>query len=653
MSTLQTELAMLSASGQTIALPAQHLSHYPEIKSLLEKASGRYVSRRKEFVFEDGIDVPDVLRRLVAGETINHKQEHQFFATPEAKARELVDYLELQLGTLQGKRILEPSAGDGRMADLARARGAEVVTIEAWSVNAQKLRAKGYDVIERDFLTVTPEEIGEFDGVLANPPFTKDQDIAHFRHMCNFVRPGGAMAVITSPAWYHGRTKAHVEFREFLDTLNVEPRQIPAGTFKESGTGTATMQLEVRDFQPRTRVDHSQVDRKQPAARKPAPRVAQDTRQANAEGAQEPKRSTGKRTKKAESAATPAGPENRAKNIVSMMNTLGRRHGAHKVFRDFVTLAACAISNSVDKAKFEEREKMYMDTVRQYEREEVQVFPQMLAELVMLFEEGGMSDALGKLYMQLDLGNSSAGQYWTPYEVCKMMAKISYFGGGDDEGTKAKVKEKGFVRISDPTSGGGAMLIAFADAMHEEGINYQQHMHASAIDLDFTAAMISYVQLSLLHIPAVVQHGNSLSMETYSTWFTPAHIMGNWSYKLRRREQEDRLAEEAAKAEADAAAALAQEASVAAAAGLTAAVEAAAQAEEDARAAMPAEADDAPAVQSSAPAVPPAPPAPPAPRVAQAHDLVIDRMWQMAGFGFGHAADSLEEDTEPQMTLPL
>lgn len=43
---------------------------------------------------------------------------------------------------------------------------------------------------------------------------------------------------------------------------------------------------------------------------------------------------------------------------------------------------------------------------------------------------------------------------------------------------------------------------------------------------------MAYVQLSLLHIPAVVIHGNTLALEERSHWLTPAHIMGGWEWKL-------------------------------------------------------------------------------------------------------------------------
>jgi len=52
-----------------------------------------------------------------------------------------------------------------------------------------------------------------------------------------------------------------------------------------------------------------------------------------------------------------------------------------------------------------------------------------------------------------------------------------------------------------------------------------------------TAVHMAYIQLSLLHIPALVVHGNSLSAETWSAWMTPAHVLGLWDIQLRRQEE--------------------------------------------------------------------------------------------------------------------
>lgn len=245
--TVAQELALMTVVDGKLQLPTQQLAHYDDISRLIGKAGGRYVTGRKQFVFDAGIDCADVLRRLVAGETVNFQQQYQFFATPEAKAVEAAREVEKTLGTLRGRRVLEPSAGEGALANAARRMGADVVAIEAWNVNAIKLRAQGYDVIERDFLSVTPAEIGKFDAILANPPFTKNQDIQHAMHMFQFIRPGGALSIIMSTAWLEGKTKAHAQFKEFLATQNVTVTEIEAGAFKESGTPVPTVRLDFRE----------------------------------------------------------------------------------------------------------------------------------------------------------------------------------------------------------------------------------------------------------------------------------------------------------------------------------------------------------------------------------------------------------------------
>ena len=246
--TIEQELALLTVDGAKLQLPKQQLVHYDDISQRLGKAGGRYTTgRTKYFVFDEGVDCGELLRRLVAGETVNFQQEYQFFATPEGMAVEAAEKIRSTLGTLRGKRGLEPSAGTGALANVARKMGADMVVIEAWNVNAIKLRAQGYGVIERDFLTVTPEEIGTFDFVLANPPFTRNQDIQHVMHMLQFIRPGGALSVIMSTGWLEGKTKVHAQFKEFLGTQDVTVTAIEAGAFKESGTVVPTVRLDFRD----------------------------------------------------------------------------------------------------------------------------------------------------------------------------------------------------------------------------------------------------------------------------------------------------------------------------------------------------------------------------------------------------------------------
>ena len=65
------------------------------------------------------------------------------------------------------------------------------------------------------------------------------------------------------------------------------------------------------------------------------------------------------------------------------------------------------------------------------------------------------------------------------------------------------------------------------NALKEKGYNPQKQLLVIAQDLDIKAVHMSYIQLSLLGIPAVVYHMNTLSLEAYSEWKTPFWIINN------------------------------------------------------------------------------------------------------------------------------
>jgi type I restriction-modification system DNA methylase subunit len=212
------------------------------------------------------------------------------------------------------------------------------------------------------------------------------------------------------------------------------------------------------------------------------------------------------------------------KNLIKLIEQVSYRHSTWKVFSDFVELASLSISNSVDKTQYETREKRYLEIIKTYERTEGELFPKMLGELILALEDK-MTDILGEIFMELELGNKWKGQFFTPMSVCKMTAQVLL------ENVESIIQEKGFVTISEPACGGGALIIALADVMKDKNINYQQTMKVTAVDLDIKAVHMCYLQLSLLGIPAIILHGNTLSLDVYSQWKTPAYILGGWWYR--------------------------------------------------------------------------------------------------------------------------
>ena len=222
------------------------------------------------------------------------------------------------------------------------------------------------------------------------------------------------------------------------------------------------------------------------------------------------------------------------KELTKLLNSFYGRHSHWQVFSDFCEMGAIAMSNAVDLAQREKREERYLQIVKGYSRDELDNFSHGLAHLTMALE-GGFSDVLGHTFHDLELHNKWAGQFFTPYDLSRMMARMTI---ADSEDLKARIAERGFVTAQEPAVGSGSMVIALAQEMRDAGVNYQQHLHVTAIDVDVKCVHMAYLQFALLHIPAVIIHGNTLALEEYSHWYTPAHIMGGWNWKLRRRSEE-------------------------------------------------------------------------------------------------------------------
>lgn len=197
-----------------------------------------------------------------------------------------------------------------------------------------------------------------------------------------------------------------------------------------------------------------------------------------------------------------------------------------EVFRDWVECSAICLANTVSPDP--DRESCYMRHVERYGPESMTAFARALAALIESMEREP-EDLLGRLFMSLDFGNQYMGQFFTPYHLCQAMAQMAF--------SKAEVEkhvaDKGYITGNDPACGGGGQLVALAMTMKEHGFNPQQQLHVTAQDLDITCVHMTYIQLALLGIPGIVYHMNTLSLETFSVWHTPFHVIGGW--ELRRR----------------------------------------------------------------------------------------------------------------------
>ncbi len=232
MNELQTSLSKCLYAANTVYLPTEQLPNYSDLRKALISAGASY--QRNTFVFPN--DAKPYLDRLMGGESVNIKKEFQFFATPAGLAAQMVEMADVN----NYQRILEPSAGQGSIIKAIHAAcSVQVDYCELMDVNRSVLAdLSGCNLIAEDFMELGKH--GYYDRIIANPPFTKNQDIDHIRHMVKHLKEGGRIVTIASNSWRTGSQKKQIEFRQWLDDLGAVVEDIEAGTFSESGTKIAT-----------------------------------------------------------------------------------------------------------------------------------------------------------------------------------------------------------------------------------------------------------------------------------------------------------------------------------------------------------------------------------------------------------------------------
>lgn len=121
------------------------------------------------------------------------------FQTPVELARKVAGMVPLR------GRILEPSAGLGRLYRAIREVSADPVTLVE---NSTEIAGELYAMTEEDdnarlivadFLETDADRLGGlFDAVVMNPPFKMGRDIKHVRHALSLLAPGGHLVSIVA-----------------------------------------------------------------------------------------------------------------------------------------------------------------------------------------------------------------------------------------------------------------------------------------------------------------------------------------------------------------------------------------------------------------------------------------------------------------------
>lgn len=189
--------------------------------------------------------------------------------------------------------------------------------------------------------------------------------------------------------------------------------------------------------------------------------------------------------------------------IVKKIHEMAKYYSAHQVFRDWIEVYALSIANFCEPKGtpvWEKREQQYLSTIGKYQEQEILGFTELGGMLALALEED-ISDVLGAVYMGLETSSKVTGQFFTPDNISRLVSKMM-----DDEVVLTDMP----IKLYEPACGSSGMIIAYARALRDKDINYQRLLDIKASDIDFACVYMSYIQLSLLGIKAVIARQDSL-----------------------------------------------------------------------------------------------------------------------------------------------
>lgn len=209
-----------------------------------------------------------------------------------------------------------------------------------------------------------------------------------------------------------------------------------------------------------------------------------------------------------------------------------------EVWADFTAMSALVLANAFDQqgSVHDDREQQYINTVRRYSKSDLDIFSKLFAVTMEALEDDPNQDFLGEMFMGLNLSSHWKGQFFTPYNVCRMTAEMQI------DGIEAHIERQGWVGINDPCCGAGALLVAARNALVRRKLGPTQALFV-AQDIDRTAALMCYVQLSLLGCAGYVVVADSIRypitgprkspllispMPEQEVWLMPAFYNETW-----------------------------------------------------------------------------------------------------------------------------
>lgn len=174
------------------------------------------------------------LRDLIFNARLHQEGDIQF--TPEALAKEVVALS----GIDSDSHVLEPEAGIGSIADAVKEVTDQVDCIERMAAFREILQRKKHNLIAYDLLETESKPV--YDAVLMNPPFSEECE--HIQKAFEFVRPGGSLVAVCSPAIQWKNTRRYTQFRDWLAEHTHSFSKLSGSKFEMTGVNTVILVMD-------------------------------------------------------------------------------------------------------------------------------------------------------------------------------------------------------------------------------------------------------------------------------------------------------------------------------------------------------------------------------------------------------------------------
>lgn len=176
------------------------------------------------------------------------------------------------------------------------------------------------------------------------------------------------------------------------------------------------------------------------------------------------------------------------------LEELAYRKSRYDVFDDFLTMIVCALSMG-------RKEDEYLRTVKDYTREELDLFCQAFASVVIQMEYNPLVDPFGD-YFEEFLSNGKNGQFFTPNGVCDLMASIVAV---DEKEESDSIKT-----VYDPTCGSGRLLLSAAKK--------DRKRYFIGCDISAVCCKMTLINMCLNSLQGEVYHMDTLAMSIWRKW---------------------------------------------------------------------------------------------------------------------------------------